>query len=143
MRPKLPILLIDNDERRRNVLACVLASKCKYAVLACTEHDLPNGQGKVVLSDVTGECHLAIVRREDATSLCHRLRRSNPSMPILLVGGGREARYSADVNCWLAEHEAERDTAYLLDRIRALALRKRGPKNVQNVQNVQNGERRA
>jgi len=127
MRPRRTILLIDDNEVRRNVTAFVLESRGRYTVLGCTEDELPYGRGDIELHDLTDSCHMAIVRIDRAEDLCRRLKKSNPEMSVLLIGGEPQARTGSLIDGWLFSDDAQ-NMPILLERVRIVCARRRGPK---------------
>ena len=124
MKPKRTILCIDDDERSLSVRKVLLETR-GYRVLTCSDPDcaieiMQHGGIDLVLSDL-------MMPKLNGAKLIDRLKAISPATPALL--------FSGSVSCCTEEHLAdawlpkgEFAPMELLERIRVLLIRKRGPK---------------
>jgi two-component system response regulator CpxR len=124
MKPKRTILCIDDDERSLSIRKVMLETR-GYRVLTCTDPDravdiMTLGGIDLVLADL-------MMPKLSGARLIDRLKAISPGTPALL--------FSGSVNCcteesladgWLPKGEFA--PMELLERIRVLLIRKRGPK---------------
>ncbi len=124
MKPKRTILCIDDDERSLSIRKVMLETR-GYRVLTCTDPDravdmMTLGGIDLVLADL-------MMPKLSGARLIDRLKAISPDTPALL--------FSGSVNCcteesladgWLPKGEFA--PMELLERIRVLLIRKRGPK---------------
>jgi len=124
MKPKRTILCVDDDERALSILKVLLETR-GYRVLTCTEpqlavESLQRGGIDLVLADL-------MMPKLSGAKLIDQLKAIAPQTPALL--------FSGSVNCcsedtladaWLPKGECA--PCALLERIRILLIRKRGPK---------------
>lgn len=108
MRPKKRILLIDNDAERRGVMAFVL--RC---------------WGYKVLANAPGMVELALVRYPISVAQCARLKKKHKCPLLAVAPVSKSAPYGA-----IAEGRiyAQQSMAELLEKVKLLCARKRGPK---------------
>jgi len=124
MKPKRTILCVDDDERSLSVRKVLLETR-GYRVLTCSDPDcaietMKNGGIDLVLSDL-------MMPKLNGAKLIGELKAISPGTPALL--------FSGSVSCCTEEHLAdvwlpkgEFAPMELLERIRVLLIRKRGPK---------------
>jgi two-component system response regulator CpxR len=124
MKPKRTILCVDDDERSLSVRKVLLETR-GYRVLTCSDPDcaietMKRGGIDLVLSDL-------MMPKLSGAKLIDQLKVISPGTPALL--------FSGCVNCCAEEHLAdawlpkgEFAPMELLERIRVLLIRKRGPK---------------
>jgi two-component system, OmpR family, response regulator CpxR len=124
MKPKRTILCVDDDERSLSIRKVMLETR-GYRVLTCTDPDravdmMTLGGIDLVLADL-------MMPKLSGARLIDRLKAISPDTPALL--------FSGSVNCcteesladgWLPKGEFA--PMELLERIRVLLIRKRGPK---------------
>ena len=124
MKPKRTILCVDDDERSLSIRKVLLETR-GYRVLTCTEPQLAleamrHGGIDLVLADL-------MMPKISGAKLIDQLKAISPHTPALL--------FSGSVNCcsedtladgWLPKGELA--PIELLERIRVLLIRKRGPK---------------
>ena len=137
MRPKKVILCFDNNEQELSVLKFMLATN-GYRVLAAS-----NGQEAIAAFSTVPQVDLVLAdagRRGDplmsGSQLLERLKRIRGHVPMILLGDQQTASsemHAADAvlarkNC---------STQELLERIKVMSARKRGPrKGAQRVMHV-------
>jgi two-component system response regulator CpxR len=124
MKPKRTILCVDDDERALSIRKVMLETR-GYRVLTCSDPDnaitiMRSGGVDLVLSDL-------MMPKLSGAKLIGQLKMISPYTPALL--------FSGSVNCCSEEHLAdgwlpkgEFGPMELLERIRVLLVRKRGPK---------------
>jgi CheY-like chemotaxis protein len=124
MKPKRTILCIDDDERSLSVRKVLLQTR-GYRVLTCTDPEcaiaiMKAGGIDLVLSDL-------MMPKLSGAKLIDQLKAISPETPALL--------FSGCVSCCAEEHLAdgwlpkgELAPMEMLERIRVLLIRKRGPK---------------
>ena len=138
MRPRKTILCVDSNEQilsvRKFMLETrgyrVLAVRDATAALEHLEAALP-GSVDLLLSDL-------VLAGMDGNELVHRAKQMHPGLPAMLVSGmvsSYDRACAADVflpkgACTAAE---------MLDRIRVLVARKRGPKKQVSVERASMG----
>jgi len=124
MKPKRTILCVDDDERSLSIRKVMLETR-GYRVLTCTDPDcavemMKRGGIDLVLADL-------MMPKLSGARLIDRLKAISPETPALLFYGS--------VNCcteesladgWLPKGEFA--PMELLERMRVLLIRKRGPK---------------
>ncbi len=124
MKPKRTILCVDDDERSLSIRKVMLETR-GYRVLTCTDPEcavemMKRGGIDLVLADL-------MMPKLSGARLIDRLKAVSPDIPALL--------FSGSVNCcteesladgWLPKGEFA--PMELLERIRVLLIRKRGPK---------------
>lgn len=124
MKPKRTILCVDDDERSLSVRKVLLETR-GYRVLTCSDPDcaieaMKTGGIDLILSDL-------MMPKISGAKLIDQLKAISPGTPALL--------FSGSVNCCNEDHLAdawlpkgEFAPMELLERIRVLLIRKRGPK---------------
>jgi DNA-binding response OmpR family regulator len=124
MKPKRTILCIDDDERSLSIRKVLLETR-GYRVLTCSDPHcavelMKSGGIDLVLTDL-------MMPKLNGAKLIRELKAISPDTPALLFSGA--------VNCCLEDHVAdvwlpkgEFAPMELLERIRVLLVRKRGPK---------------
>ena len=124
MKPKRTILCVDDDERSLSVRKVLLETR-GYRVLACSDPEcaielMKRGGIDLVLSDL-------MMPKLSGAKLIDQLKAISPGTPALLFSGCVSCcaeEHLADV--WLPKGEIA--PMELLERIRVLLIRKRGPK---------------
>jgi len=124
MKPKRTILCVDDDERSLSIQKVMLETR-GYRVLTCSDPDraiefMKCGGIDLVLTDL-------MMPKMSGAKLIDRLKAISPCTPALLFSGSVSActeEHLAD--CWLSKGEFA--PMELLERIRLLLVRKRGPK---------------
>ena len=124
MKPKRTILCVDDDERSLSIRKVLLETR-GYRVLTCSDPQcamemMKTGGIDLVLTDL-------MMPKLNGAKLIQELKAISPETPALL--------FSGSVNCCLEDHMAdawlpkgEFAAMELLERIRVLLVRKRGPK---------------
>jgi CheY-like chemotaxis protein len=124
MKPKRTILCIDDDERSLSIRKVLLETR-GYRVLTCTEpqhalETMRRGGIDLVLADL-------IMPKISGAKLIDQIKAISPHTPALLFSGSANCCSEDSLadgwlpKGWLAPVE-------LLERIRVLLIRKRGPK---------------
>jgi CheY-like chemotaxis protein len=139
MRPRKTILCVEGNEQVLSVRKFLLETR-GYRVLAmnCAAealeylNDAAPGAVDLLLSDL-------ILPQMDGNELVRRAKQVHPCLPTLLVSGTVTSyERAAEADAFLPKGAAS--PAELLDRIRILVARKRGPKK--QVQSAPFGEER-
>jgi CheY-like chemotaxis protein len=140
MRPRKTILCVEGNEQVLSVRKFLLETR-GYRVLAmnCAAEaleylkDAAPGAVDLLLSDL-------ILPQMDGNELVRRAKQVHPCLPTLLVSGTVTSyERAAEADAFLPKGAAS--PAELLDRIRILVARKRGPKKqVQSVSVVEERE---
>jgi len=129
MKPKRTILCVDDDERSLSIRKVILETR-GYRVLTCSEPEaaidlMKCGGIDLVLTDL-------MMPKLNGARLIDELKAISPDTPALL--------FSGSVTCCTEEHLAdvwlpkgEFAPMELLERIRVLLIRKRGPKRSINL----------
>jgi two-component system, OmpR family, response regulator CpxR len=124
MKPKRTILCVDDDERSLSIRKVMLATR-GYRVFTCSDPDcaieiMKQGGIDLVLAEL-------MMPKRSGAKLIAQLKAISPYTPALL--------FSSSVNCCPEEHLAdgwlpkgELAPMELMERIRLLLVRKRGPK---------------
>jgi len=115
MRPKKTILLVDANEERRSLNSFKLHTR-GYRVFAAS-----NADDALAITDAID---LAIVNLPEGNDLIRAMKKTRPEMRTILMGT------EEDVPCHDADmlmHEGA-SGASLLERVRVLVERRRGPK---------------
>jgi DNA-binding response OmpR family regulator len=124
MKPKRTILFVDDDEHSLSIWKVMLETR-GYRVLTCTDPEraiefIRCGGIDLVLTDL-------MMPKMSGAKLINRLKAISPYTPALLFSGSVNVcteEHLAD--CWLPKGEF--GPMELLERIRVLLIRKRGPK---------------
>lgn len=125
MRPKKIILLCCRDEARRSVLAFLLRTR-----------------GYLVVSGVAGSRPDAAVFVDDVSRepeyMAHVADEAHPDLPLIVMIYPKRMRLrSYPARAWVVPHNIP--PVGLLERIRLMCARKRGPKKVVRAEAVQVG----
>jgi two-component system response regulator CpxR len=124
MRPKKTILCVDDNEQALSVRQFMLETR-GYRVLSTTTPEMAlelffQGGIDLVLSDL-------LMPRMDGNELVRRMKEVHPEVPMVLISGSVKAFERANrADAFLPKGACS--AAELLDRIRLLIARKRGPK---------------
>ncbi len=125
MKPKRTILCVDDDERSLSIRKVLLETR-GYRVITCSDPEcavemMKRGGIDLVITDL-------MMPKLSGAQLIHLLKAIAPETPALL--------FSGSMNCCSEEHLAdawlpkgEFAPLELLERIRVLLVRKRGPKH--------------
>jgi len=124
MKPKRTILCVDDDERSLSIRKVILETR-GYRVLTCSDPEraiefMRCGGIDLVITDL-------MMPKMSGAKLIDRLKSISPYTPALLFSGSVTAcgeDHLAD--CWLSKGEFA--PMELLERVRLLLVRKRGPK---------------
>lgn len=126
MRPKKTILCVDDNEQGLAVRKFLLETR-GYRVLAATSaHDaievLRNGGIDLVVGDL-------IMPQMDGNEMVHRMKEIAPEVPMILLSGTVKAFDRAShADAFLPKGACS--PVEMLERIRVMIARKRGPKKV-------------
>ena len=124
MKPKRTILCVDDDERSLSIRKVMLETR-GYRVLTCTDPDcavemMKRGGIDLVLADL-------MMPKLSGARLIDRLKAISPETPALLFSGsGNCCTEESLADGWLPKGEFA--PMELLERMRVLLIRKRGPK---------------
>jgi two-component system response regulator CpxR len=124
MRPKKTILCVDDNEQALSVRKFMLETR-GYRVLASLGPEeaieaFRQGGIDLVLSDLT-------MQRMDGNELARRMKEMTPEVPILLISGSVKGYERATCgDCFLPKGACS--PLDVLDRVRMMLARKRGPK---------------
>ena len=134
MRPKKVILCVDDNEQELSVLTFLLATNGYRVLSACT------GQEAIgIFNEVQVDLVLAdfAMPQMSGNQLVGRLKQSAPHIPMILLGDPQKMgsdMHAADT--LLAKKNCS--TQELLERIKVMSARKRGPrKGTQRVTQVE------
>jgi len=124
MKPKRTILCVDDNEHTLSIWKVMLETR-GYRVLTCVDPDraiefMRCGGIDLVVTDL-------MMPKMSGATLVNRMKAISPYTPVLLFSGAVNActeEHFAD--CWLPKGEL--GPMELLERIRVLLVRKRGPK---------------
>ncbi len=124
MKPKRTILCVDDNEQALSIRKVMLETR-GYRVMTCTSGEdalakFQHGGVDLVLSDV-------IMPGMDGAELVARIKASSPQTPAILLSGKIKI-YEKDTQADLFLPKGMYAPAELLERIRVLLVRKRGPK---------------
>jgi two-component system, OmpR family, response regulator CpxR len=124
MRPKKTILCVDDNEQGLSVRKFLLETRGYRVVSAGSAHDaieiLRNGGIDLVLGDL-------IMPRMDGNEMVSRMKEIAPEVPMLLLSGTVKAFDRAcHADAFLPKGSCT--PVELLERIRVMIARKRGPK---------------
>ena len=129
MKPKRTILCVDDDEQSLSIRKVLLETR-GYRVLTCSDPNgaielMKKGGIDLVITDL-------VMPKLTGAKLIDQLKAVAPETPTLLFSGA--------VNCCMEDHLAdawlpkgEFAPIELLERIRVLLIRKRGPKRAISV----------
>jgi two-component system response regulator CpxR len=124
MKPKKTILCVDDNEQALSIRKVLLETR-GYRVLACNSGDLAleafrRGGVDLVLTDL-------LMPGVDGSRLIEEVKRLSPQTPAVLISG-RIKVYERETLADLFLPKGMYEPAELLERIRVLLVRKRGPK---------------
>jgi len=124
MKPKKTILCVDDNEQSLSIRKILLETR-GYRVIACNKADdaleaFRRGGVDLVLTDL-------IMPGVDGSKLIEEVKRLSPGTPAVLISG-RVKIYERDTLADLFLPKGMYEPAELLERIRLLLVRKRGPK---------------
>ena len=133
MKPKRTILCVDDNEQSLSIRKVMLETR-GYRVVTCASGEealkvFENGGIDLVLTDL-------IMPGVDGTELIARIKSISPQTPAILFSG-KIRIYDRDTQADVFLPKGMYAPAELLERIRLLLVRKRGPKRVSNpVENL-------
>ena len=124
MKPKRTILCVDDNEQSLSIRKIMLETR-GYRVICCTTgeaamQEFLHGGVDLVLSDV-------LMPGMDGTELVSKIKQISPSTPTILFSGKIKV-YEKDTQADIFLPKGMYAPAELLERIRLLLVRKRGPK---------------
>ncbi len=124
MKPKKTILCVDDNEQSLSIRKILLETR-GYRVIACNNGEqalqaFQNGGVDLVLTDL-------MMPGIDGSRLIEEVKRVSPQTPAVLFSG-RVKIYERDTLADLFLPKGMYEPAELLERIRLLLVRKRGPK---------------
>jgi two-component system response regulator CpxR len=124
MKPKKTILCVDDNEQSLSIRKILLETR-GYRVIACNSGEqalqaFRNGSVDLVLTDL-------MMPGIDGSRLIEEVKRLSPQTPAVLFSG-RVKIYERDTQADLFLPKGMYEPAELLERIRLLLVRKRGPK---------------
>jgi len=124
MKPKRTILCVDDNEQALSIRKVLLETR-GYRVLACTSGEealerFRNGGVDLVLADL-------IMPGLDGMRLIDQIKSISPQTPAILLSG-KVKMYDSDTRADVFLPKGMHLPAELLERIRFLLVRKRGPK---------------
>ncbi len=126
MRPKKTILCVDDNEQSLSVRKFMLETR-GYRVLTALNGQqalevFEKGGIDLVLSDV-------IMPQMDGNELVHRMKSMQPEVPMILMSGSVKAfERASHADAFLPKGACS--PVEILERIRIMVARKRGPKKV-------------
>jgi len=124
MKPKKTILCVDDDEQSLSIRKIMLETR-GYRVLACNSGEMAleafrRGGVDLVLTDL-------IMPGVDGSRLIEKIKSLSPQTPAVLISG-RAKIYERETQADVFLCKGMYEPADLLERIRLLLVRKRGPK---------------
>lgn len=124
MKPKKTILCVDDNEQALSIRKILLETR-GYRVLACNSGEkaleaFRCGGVDLVLTDL-------IMPGVDGSRLIDEVKRISPQTPVVLISG-RSKIYESETLADVFLSKGMYEPAELLERIRLLLVRKRGPK---------------
>lgn len=127
MRPKKTILCVDSNEQCLSVRTFLLETR-GYRVIAVTD---PHAALDVIAGSLPGTLDLLlsdlIMPQMDGNELVRRAKQMHPELPAMLISGTVTAYDRAGrADAFLPKGACS--SAELLERVRILVARKRGPK---------------
>ncbi len=128
MKPKRTILCVDDNEQSLSIRKVLLETR-GYRVLTCATGEealerFKKGGVDLVLTDL-------IMPGLDGTRLIEQIKGLSPQTPAILLSG-RVRIYDRDTRADVFLPKGMYAPAELLERIRLLLVRKRGPKRAQS-----------
>lgn len=129
MKPKRTILCVDDNEQSLSIRKVLLETR-GYRVITCTKGEealerFKKGGIDLVLTDL-------IMPGFDGTKLIEQVKSISPQTPAILLSG-KVRIYDRDTQADVFLPKGMYAPAELLERIRLLLIRKRGPKRVSRV----------
>jgi len=129
MRPKRTILCVDDNEQALSIRKVMLETR-GYRVVACANGQqaweaFRQGGVDLVLSDL-------LMPGVDGATLVDKIKSSSPETPAILFSG-RVRAYEKDTRADVFLPKGMYAAAELLERIRLLLVKKRGPKRAVTV----------
>lgn len=136
MRPKKTILCVDDNEQALSVRTFlletrgyrVIAAPSAHHALEVVERSLP-GSIDLLLCDL-------IMPQMDGNELVRRAKQLHPGLPAMIVSGTVNA-FDRALHADVFLPKGAYSTAEMIERIRVLVARKRGPKKVLHAVGVQ------
>ena len=127
MKPKRTILCVDDNEQSLSIRKVMLETR-GYRVLACSTGDealscFRRGGIDLVITDL-------VMPGTDGIKLIEEIKNLSPETPAVLLSG-KVRLYDRDTRADVFLPKGMHDPAELLERIRLLLVRKRGPKRAQ------------
>lgn len=127
MKPKRTILCVDDNEQSLSIRKVMLETR-GYRVVACTGGEealthFKKGGVDLVLTDL-------IMPGIDGTKLIEEIKTLSPETPAILLSG-KVRMYDRDTRADVFLPKGMYAPVELLERIRILLVRKRGPKRAQ------------
>jgi two-component system, OmpR family, response regulator CpxR len=124
MKPKRTILCVDDNEQALSIRKVMLETR-GYRVLACTTGEealerFRKGGIDLVLTDL-------VMPGLDGAKLIDAIKETSPQTPAILLSG-KVRIYDRDSRADVFLPKGMYDPAELLERVRVLLVRKRGPK---------------
>jgi two-component system, OmpR family, response regulator CpxR len=124
MKPKRTILCVDDNEQSLSIRKVMLETR-GYRVVTCTNSEdalriFHEGGIDLVLSDL-------VMPGLDGAELIARIKRQSPATPAILFSGSVKG-YERDTVADVFLPKGMYSPAELLERIRVLLIKKRGPK---------------
>jgi two-component system response regulator CpxR len=129
MKPKRTILCVDENEQSLSIRKIMLETR-GYRVVACTCGDdaldrFKKGGVDLVLTDL-------IMPGLDGAKLIDKVKEISPQTPTILLSG-KVKIYDGNTRADVFLSKGSYAPAELLERVRLLLVRKRGPKRVQHL----------
>lgn len=127
MKPKRTILCVDDNEQSLSIRKVMLETR-GYRVIACSTgqealEEFKKGGVDLVLTDL-------IMPGVDGPKLIEEIKNISPTTPAILLSG-KVRIYDRDTHADVFFPKGMYAPVELLDRIRLLLVRKRGPKRAQ------------
>jgi CheY-like chemotaxis protein len=124
MKPKRTILCVDDNQQSLSIRKLMLETR-GYRVIACNDGEqaieaFSRGGIDLVLSDL-------VMPNMDGTELIRQVKEMSPHTPAILFSGKIKV-YESETHADLFLPKGMYAPAELLERIRLLLVRKRGPK---------------
>jgi two-component system response regulator CpxR len=124
MKPKRTILCVDDNDQSLSVRKVMLETR-GYRVVACSDgvqalEQFQKGGIDLVLTDL-------VMPNMDGTALIQQIKQMSPETPAILFSGKIKV-YERDTQADVFLPKGMYAPAELLERIRLLLVRKRGPK---------------
>jgi DNA-binding response OmpR family regulator len=132
MKPKRTILCVDDNEQALSIRKVMLETR-GYRVLACSTgeqamEEFRTTGADLVLSDL-------VMPNMDGTELIRQIKELSPHTPAILFSGKIKV-YERDTQADVFLPKGMYAPAELLERIRLLLVRKRGPKRAAETHQV-------